>query len=91
MAVDTTKDNFETRESPAKGGAAITPHDTNELATHSRSLYIGDISGGAGLKVTFINDDVVTFAGLLAGVTYPFQVKIVWSTGTTATSIVALY
>lgn len=52
-----------------------------------KALFIG---GTGNLKVTTNQGDVVTFSGLAAGSILPVQVKRVWSTGSTATLVVAL-
>ena len=74
--------------SPVTKLAAVTPHDSNELTTYADSLYVG----GAGNVVVIASGDstAVTFAGAVAGSVLPVQAKVVKSTGTTATSIVAL-
>ena len=72
---------------PAFGAASVTPNDSTDIAT-CRSVYVG---GAGAMKVTMADDTTVTFSGLLAGAVYPFQAKRIWSTGTTATNIVALY
>ncbi len=68
--------------------AAVSPHDTNDLPSQTRGLYIG----GAGNVVVILADDTasVTFTGVLAGSVLPIRVKRVLSTNTTATAIVAL-
>lgn len=73
---------------PCANAAAVTAHDTNELAHYSRGLYVG-VAGN--VKVTTVGGDAVTFVGLAAGVIHPIRAKIVWSTGTAATSIVAVW
>lgn len=50
-------------------------------------LYVG---GDGDLRVQTAAGNVVTFSGLLAGTFFPVQVVQVFSTGTTATNIVAL-
>lgn len=75
-------------ESPARNAFAVTPHDTNELTAHTRGIYVG-VTGN--VKVTTSGGDAVTFVGLAAGVIHPIRAKIIWSTGTTATSIVGVY
>lgn len=75
-------------DGPALYAAAVTPHDTNELDTYSRGLFVG---GAGALKVTTEGGSVVTFTGVVAGTVLPVRAKIVWSTGTTATNIVAMW
>lgn len=81
---------------PAATAAAITPHDTNDLpaimvgsdsVTSTAALSIGV---GGSLKVDTVNGDTVTFSAVVAGI-LPIQVTRVYTTGTTATDIVALY
>lgn len=48
--------------------------------------------GGAGIvKATTANGDVVTFSGLVAGTIIPVQIIRVWSSVTTATSLIGIY
>lgn len=51
-------------------------------------LYIGTTGT---LKVTTVAGDDVTFTGVLSGSFFPVQVRKVWSTGTTASNIIALW
>jgi len=71
---------------PAAAGAAVTPHDTNNIAP-TRGLYVG-VSGD--VKVVMLDGTTVTFVGLAAGIVHPLTVVRVFSTDTTATNIVAL-
>lgn len=74
---------------PARTGYAVTPSDATDLTNGiARSLYIG---ATGDVAVITLNGDTVTFVGAVAGSTIPIFVKRVLSTGTTATSIVALY
>jgi hypothetical protein len=77
--------------------ASVTPSDTVDIPSVSTQdgsgnngcvLYIG---GDGDVKVTTAGGDTVTFVGLIAGSFVPVQVLRVWSTDTTATSIVALW
>lgn len=72
---------------PAARAVAVTPHDTNELTRHAKALYVG---GAGNIAVTTVGGDDVTFTAVPAGSILPVRVKIVKSTGTSATSIVAL-
>lgn len=74
---------------PAANAVAVTPHDTNELAVYSRGLYVG-VSGNVAVILAG-DSSAVTFVGLAAGIIHPIRAKVVKSTGTTATSIVAVY
>lgn len=73
---------------PALNAAAVTPHNTTELSVYARGLYVG---GAGNVKLTTSEGSVVTFTAVPAGTILPCSAKLVWSTGTTATSIVALY
>ncbi len=66
---------------------AVTPHDTN-LLSNSGIIYIGT---GGTLKVDIIGTGTVTFSNVENGATLYARCKRVWSTGTTATDIVALF
>lgn len=85
-------DDFETYasalDSPAASAAAVTPNDSTVLDT-TRGLWIG----GAGDVAVYMKGSTtsVTFAGIAAGTLIPIRVDRVLATGTTATSIVALW
>jgi hypothetical protein len=66
---------------------AVTPNDSTDIEL-TRGLYVG--SGGA-IKVDTQRDQAVTLPGLLTGVVYPFRVTRVYSTGTDASDIFAIY
>lgn len=51
-------------------------------------LYIGTTGT---LKVTTVAGDDVTFTGIVSGSFFPVQVRKVWSTGTSASNIIALW
>jgi len=79
---------YEASTSPATGAAAANLHDTNQLTNGTcRSIYVG-VTGD--IKVTMANGDTATFTNVAVGV-FPVSVRQVWSTGTTATGLVALY
>lgn len=69
------------------GAVAVTPSDSAKLAYPS-VIYVGAIGN---IKVTTAQGDDVTFTGVPAGFVVPVQVIKVWSTGTTASSLVAIY
>jgi hypothetical protein len=74
--------------------AAVTPSDTVNIpavtggTNNGCVLYVG---GTGTLKVTTIGGDDVTFTGVPTGTFIPVHVVKVWATGTSATSIVALW
>lgn len=74
--------------SPFTGAVAVTPNDSNDLQVMTRGLYIGV---GGSLVVMMGNGATVTFAGLVAGTLLPARVVRVLATGTTASSIVAVW
>jgi len=72
---------------PADGAASVTPNDGADLAFVARALYVG---GTGNIKIDTPNGDTVTFNAVPVGV-LPVRANKVYSTGTTATNIVALY
>lgn len=85
-------DNFSRQQtidtSPFNNAAAIVLHDTNELANVTRGIYVGV---GGNIKVSMWDSGVVTFTGVPTGTVLDIRAKIVWSTGTTATTMLALW
>lgn len=74
---------------PASRAVAVTPSDTVDLVDGpTKAVFVG---GAGALKVTMLDGDECTFGAVPAGTTVPIQAKRIWSTGTGATSIVALY
>lgn len=74
--------------SPAANAAELTPADGADLAYSSRGLYVG---GAGNVRVQTVGGSVVTFVAVPAGSILPVRVKRVYATGTTATSIMALW
>lgn len=74
--------------SPLTHAVAVTPHDTNELSSVTRALYVGF---GGNLKVTMQNGGDVTFVDVPTGTTLPIRCTKVFNTGTVASSILALW
>lgn len=81
---------------PAPNAVAITPSDTVSLANVTRGVYIGVggnisvVMQGAGPTATPLTAAIV-FVGVLAGTILPIRVSQVTATGTTASSLVALW
>lgn len=74
--------------------ASVTPSDTANIPSVSGGTNNGCVLyvGGAGnLKVETVGGDEVTFTGISTGAFLPVQVVKVFSTGTSATNILALW
>jgi hypothetical protein len=76
-------------ESPAFDAAAVTPHDTNDLAFTARGLYVG--TGGDVVAILKADTASVTFKNVATGTILPVAAKRVLAAGTTAANIVALW
>jgi len=74
--------------SPGRNAAAVTPSDVADLASTARAFYVG---GAGDVKLTTANGDTVTLVGLAAGIPIPITAQRIFATGTTATSIVAIW
>lgn len=87
---DTFTEHGASLDSPAENGAAVTPHNTNDLANATRGLCF---AAAGALKVDMVGGTTVTFAdgALAAGVVHPLRVTRVYATGTDATGIIALW
>jgi hypothetical protein len=73
---------------PYTNAVAVTPHDTNDLTYVTRGVYVG---GAGTLKVNMQDSGTVTFTGVPVGTLLPIRATRVYSTGTTATTILALW
>lgn len=69
------------------GATTFTASDTVNLPTPS-VIYVG---GAGNVRVLTAQGDDTTFVGLLAGQVIPVQVIRVFSTNTTATSLLRIY
>ena len=74
---------------PGVDARAVTPNDTTALVGgQCRALYVG---GAGNLAVITAGGSSVTFTAINAGTILPVAVTHVLLTGTTATSIVAIW
>ena len=87
-AKDLFKSFYTNLESPAEHMFEVTPNDSTELANATRAVYVG---GAGDLKIKAVGGETVTLVGVAAGSLLPLRVVQILSTGTTATSIVAMY
>jgi hypothetical protein len=74
--------------SPASGGTAVQPSDEAPLPETSRALYIGL---GGTLRVRMLSGESLDFIGVATGALLPIRVSQVFTTGTSARNIVALF
>lgn len=72
---------------PAEGGVSVSPHDTNDLVKACKALYVG-VAGD--IKVDHVDGSTITYKNVPVGV-FPIMCSRVYSTGTGASQIIALY
>lgn len=85
-----TRDEF---YASAKGSQAITASDTVDIPAYqgqkaTRGLYVGV---GGDIKMTMADGVPVTRKNVVGGITHPWSVTRIWSTGTTATDMIGDY
>jgi len=81
--------NPSTLPNPARSAIAVDVSAADQALTpDSRGLYVG---AGGDVKVDMADTGTVTFTAVLSGSVLPIQASNVYNSGTTATSIVALY
>lgn len=68
--------------------AAVTPHDTTNLPTGVRGIYVGQAGNIAAVGQ---DDVVVVLTAVPVGTLLPIQPKRINSTSTTAALLVAIY
>lgn len=73
---------------PCEFGAAITPNDSTDLTVTSRAIYVG---GGGDIALITKGGSTITLAGAAAGSVIPIRAVRIKATGTTATSLVAIW
>ncbi len=85
-------DNFSRQQTltgdPATNAVLITPSDSVDLTYISRAVYVGT---GGNMKVTMQDSGTLLFTGIPSGTTLPIRVSRIWSTTTTASTILALW
>ena len=74
-------------ESPAENLTSVTPDDTSDLPMVCRALNVGT---SGFVQITTVSGAVGRIY-VTAGVAFPVRASRVWSTGTTAMEIVALW
>jgi hypothetical protein len=76
---------------PYTRAVTITPSDSTDLAETPRALQIHAGTGSTPVKVTMAGDSAAVTMNLQTGFIFPLRVSRVWATGTSATSVIALY
>jgi hypothetical protein len=79
---------YKNASDPANGAAVITPNNSADLTVYARAIYVG-VGGNITVDMTDSGTNI-TFLAVPQGTILPIQVKRVYSTGTTATNLVAL-
>ena len=72
---------------PGEHAAAVTLSDATTIDPTPRAIYVGT---EGNLKVTMRGGEVVTFTNLVVG-WHPIRPSVLWSTGSTASNIVAVW
>ena len=75
-------------ESPFEAAFNIAPDDTNDLPHASRGVYVGS-SGNMNVVLVGMNTPVL-FRNMVGGQFYPFRIKQVLASDTSASDLVAL-
>jgi hypothetical protein len=71
---------------PANDGAAVTPNDSTDLPTVSKRLWIG---GAGNVTLNTVAGTTLVYTNVAAGTYLRVRAARVFSTGTTASNIVA--
>lgn len=66
---------------------AVTPHDSNELSTIPRAIFVGT---GGDVSIIAQDDSSPVTLKVQGGTLLPVRAKIIRATGTTATDIVGM-
>jgi hypothetical protein len=76
-------------QSAATNAIAVTPNDNVDLPQASRAIYVG---GSGTLTVMFNGTNaIVTYPAVAAGSSLPISVRRIYSSGTSATGLVAMW
>lgn len=75
-------------DGPVRSAAAVVPHATNGIDT-TRAIYVG---GAGDITLRLVDDSTdQVFKAVPAGSLLPIRASFIRASGTTATSILALY
>ena len=91
MPIDKFASNERAILAPYTRAVTITPSDSTDLVETPRALQIHAGTNSTPVKVTMSGDSAAVTMNLQTGFIYPLRVSRVWATGTSATSVIALY
>ena len=75
----------------ARRAAALSPSDSTVLTTPTRAITIGD-AAACSIRVLMVDDSSpVTLPNRQPGLDYSYSITRLYATGTTCTSVIALY
>jgi hypothetical protein len=84
---DLFKTNARSLTAPASDAFDIVPDDLGNLPTAPRGVFVGL---GGDMSVEMLDGTSVIFSNLQPGMFYPFRLKRVFATGTTAGNLIGL-
>ena len=76
---------------PYTRAVTITPSDSTDRTETPRALQIHAGTNSTPVKVTMAGDSTPVTFQLQTGYIFPLRVSRVWATGTSATTVIALY
>jgi hypothetical protein len=88
MSIDQFQSAYDNISASSRAPFAVVPHDTNEMTTIPKAIYVGT-GGTITLRGVDATSDVV-FKNVANGQILDVRVRYVRATGTTATDIVGL-
>ena len=88
MANDRFSAHSDLTNAPSRAPFPVTPHDSAELSTLPKALYVG--TGGTVVLRGVDGTSDVTFRNIANGQVIDVRAQYVRATGTTATDIIAL-
>lgn len=91
MPSNTFSQSGNATRAPYTRAVAVTPSDSTDLTEVTRGLNIHAGTASTPVKVMMQGDTVAVTLQLQTGFIYPLRVSRVYSTGTSATTVVALY
>lgn len=85
---DVFEDHAASLTAPVTDAVALVPDDLADLTHVTRAIFVG-VGGDA--RVVMQSGQTVTLVNLQAGVLYPFRIRRVLATGTTAAGLVGMH